>query len=313
MWLPLAVVKYFLSGIKRSGRNRKRSIFEIRKEHNEVLARFHITRDVSWKDEVTPLGRWRWFFPKKQTHEMILLHFHGGTLCMGGIESHSHFVSHLAKTTGCTVLLPEYRLAPEHPYPASFEDALSLYRYMIEELKIPSHQIVISADSGGGLLAFSLIHRCHRLLLPTPRMLLLFAPATSVEVLDQDDLYADLNARDTLLDVEQIRRYCRGIFGNHPTDDPLISPMYGDYTAFPPFFSVIGAEELLLESLRMVHVKAVKAGVDCRLMVQEGCFHAHYLFPTLLREAQVALDAAAQFLHARVHEKALEEAHQETV
>jgi len=292
-------LKYYLRHIKDSKRNHNRSIFEIRHEHDTMLAKLPHARGVSWEDAKTPVGPWRIFTPASLSYDTHIIHFHGGTLCMGSITSHSPFVSYLAHYTQSKILLPEYRLAPEHPYPASFEDALAFYRYVTEDMGIPAEKIIISADSGGALLAFSLVHRCHALLLSPPSMLLLFAPAANAEILDQEDLYADLDTRDPLLDVAQIRRFSQGIFGNHPTDDPLVSPLYADYTAFPPFFSVIGSEELLLDSLRFVHIKAVKAHVDCQLMVQKNCFHGHFMFPGFMPEADRAIQAAASFMHQR--------------
>lgn len=293
-------IKSYLRRIKDSGRNRKRSVYEIRKEHDSILSGLRHASSVSWKDYQLKTGNYREFIPNNMAYDTVLIHFHGGTLCMGSIMSHSPFASHLAMYTKSRVLLPEYRLAPEHQYPASFDDAFNFYKYVLEDLKIPSHKIIISADSGGGLLAFSLVHRCHSALMPTPKMLLMFAPAASAEILDQPDLYYDLDKRDPLLDTEQIRRFCKAIFGDHPRDDPLVSPMYANYTGFPPFFSVIGSDELLLDAIRFVHVKAVKEGVDCRLFVQNNCFHGHFMFPGLLKEADIALKAASDFMHERL-------------
>lgn len=298
--MRIYAIKSYLRQIKKSGRNRKLSVYEIRREHDDLLSKLQCAPDVHWEDAQSPIGHYRLFTPETLTHDGVLIHFHGGTLCMGSIESHTPFVSHLAHHTGSRVLLLEYRLAPEHTYPASFDDAYHFYCYVMDELNIPSDKIIISADSGGGLLAFSLVHRCHASLRKPPRMLLLFAPAASAEILDQPDLYYDLDQRDPLLDTEQIRRFCKAIFGDHPLDDPMISPIYADYTAFPPFFTVIGSDELLLDSVRFVHVKAVKAGVDCELFVQPHCFHGHFMFPGLLKEANTALEMASRFMHRRL-------------
>lgn len=277
-----------------------RNVYERRIEHDTLLERCQIARNVAWTDEQSPIGDYRKFTPNNIAYDTVIIHFHGGTLCMGSIKSHTPFVSHLASYTKSIIFLPSYRLAPEHAYPASFDDAINFYRYVTETLKVPAHKVIISADSGGGLLAFSLVHRCHELLIKAPSMLLLFAPAATAEILPQKDLYADLDLRDPVLEIEQIRRYSQAIFGDHPLDDPLVSPQYADYTGFPPFFSVIGTDELLLEALRAVHIKAVKAKVDCRLLVQSGCFHGHYMFPNLLKEADIALKAASAFMHERI-------------
>ena len=293
-------LKYYLRHLKDSKRNHTRSIFEIRHEHDSVLAKLRHAQGVSWKDIQTPHGRWRHFTPQRTEYDTYIIHLHGGSLCMGSIESHSPFISHLAFHTRSHIVLPEYRLAPENPYPASFEDALAIYKYAYQVLGIPHEKIIISADSGGALLAFSLVHRCHQELITPPSMFLFFAPAASAEILDREDLYQDLDTRDPLLDIKQIQRFNKGIFGDHPTDDPLVSPFYADYTAFPPFFSVIGSDELLLDALRFVHIKAVKAQVDCELMVQKNCFHGHFMFPGIMPEADIAIKAAASFMHKRL-------------
>lgn len=299
----LYAIKSYLRRLKNSGKDRNRSVFELRHDHDSLLQKFKNAQHVTMRDEQGPTGAYRVFEPKELNYDTVIIHFHGGTLCMGSVESHTPFVSHLASYTQSLVYLPTYRLAPEHAYPASFDDAVTFYRYVTEELNIPAEKVIISADSGGGLLTFSLIHRCHQLLIKPPKLLLLFAPAATAELIDQDDLYADLDERDPLLDVQQIRRFTKAIFGDHPLDDPMVSPLYADYTAFPPFFSVIGTDELLLDAIRFVHTQAVKAGVDCRLLVQPHCFHGHFMFPGILKEADIALKAASDFMHSRIKPK----------
>ena len=294
----LYLIKHYLRYLKKSWRHR--DIVDIRKQHDALLSFLPYARHVHVHDVMRPGGLWRYFTPDNIAYETYIIHFHGGGLCMGSVDSHSAMASHLAYHTQSVVILPAYRLAPEHPYPASFDDALSIYDYLTITMNIPSKNIILSDDSAGALLAFSIVAQLRLLTRPMPAMMLFFAPLTSCELLNNDSLYSDLTLRDPFLDIHLMRRLKEYVFHDMPGDNAIISPLYADYTHCPPFFSVIGSDDLLLEPLRATHIKALKAGIDCTLLIQNHCFHGHYMAPQYIRLAQEAYKAAALFMHQHI-------------
>ena len=294
----LYLLRQYLKHLKK--RWHKLDVLSIRAMHDRLLKKIPLAPHTHIADKTTPYGTWRYIVPNDLAYDTYILHFHGGSLCMGGIESHSAHASYIAKATRTSVILPSYRLAPEHPYPASFEDAMAIYNYLTKHLGIPDHKIILSADSAGALLAFHIVHTLLHEKKTLPQMMLLFAPSTSCEILDRDELYTDYSLRDPFLDIHLLRLFKSAVFQDRPTDDPIISPIYADYKDYIPFFSVIGSDDLLLDPLRRLHIQAIKAGVDCQLLIQKHAFHGHYFFPRFIPQAQEAYTQAAHFMHTRL-------------
>lgn len=207
--------------------------------------------------------------------------FHGGGYIFGAPETHLRAAIYLAEAHGLTVILPRYRLAPEHRWPAQISDALDA---------LPTgRDVVLAGDSAGGHLALvTALHvpaHVHRLLL--------FSPNT-----DRTDLSSTRGAMDEadpMVDDAGDRRLARMCFGTLPDDARDVSPLLADLSRLPPTWIEVGTPEVLLDDSRLLHARAVEAGVDAHLTVTEGLLHMGQVWAPDWAPACASLDRAAAF------------------
>ncbi|MEX6503326.1 alpha/beta hydrolase [Pseudomonas zhanjiangensis] len=225
----------------------------------------------------------------------VLLYLHGGAYVIGGPHTHRGICSGLARRSGLAVCALDYRLAPEHRYPAAREDALAAYRALLEAGYAPG-QIAIGGDSAGGNLALISCLRLGELGLPQPAALVCLSPVTdfTFEQLHQPA------AGDPLLHprwLEQaVALYCPVQLSR---SDPGLSPLFAELAGVPPLLLQVGEDELLLnDSLRLAD-KARRAGVTVRLERYPALWHVFQAHAGILQAADDALDRVAAFLRER--------------
>lgn len=226
----------------------------------------------------------------------VILQLHGGGYIGPMKNIYRKFAVRYSKLSlGGDVLTIDYRVAPEHPYPAALEDAVFAYRWLVEEKRYRPEQIIIAGDSaGGGLtLALTLYLRDHGMALPAG--LLLMSPwadlTCSGESYDtnyeMDPLFGE--SRESML-------YNSTYIGDHDPREPYISPVFGEYQGFPPMLFQVGSYEMLLsDSLRVADL-ARKARVKLRMSIYEGMFHVFQMSMDLFPESREAWAEAAQFI-----------------
>lgn len=219
-----------------------------------------------------------------------ILYVHGGGYIMGTLETTRPLASQLATATGARVLYPEYRLAPEHPFPAALDDVSSVYRYLLDS---PSTgQIVVAGDSAGGGLALAMLLRARDLGLPQPVACVFISPwvdltlsAASIEA----NAPTEPQAPRWLLE----RMAAAYLAGSDPTN-PDASPLYADLRGLPPLLLQVGGLEGLLDDSLMLAGRAASAGVDVTLRVWRGAIHVWHAFaPRLLLANQAFVEVGA--------------------
>ncbi|MDH0096254.1 alpha/beta hydrolase, partial [Pseudomonas sp. GD04158] len=225
----------------------------------------------------------------------VLLYLHGGAFMIGGPETHRGICASLAKRAGIDVCALDYRLAPEHPYPAARDDVVAAYRALLDA-GYRAEQIAIGGDSAGGNLSLVGSLRIRELGLPTPAALVCFSPATDFtgEQMHQPP------AGDPLIHpcwIEQAAElYCPA---DLPRDDPGLSPVFADLSQLPPTLIQVGEDELLLnDSLRLAE-RAQAAGASVRLERYPGLWHVFQAHVGMLRAADYAIARVAAFLRER--------------
>ena len=236
-------------------------------------------------DEVGAL----WIGPRERAGEGTILYLHGGAFCFHLPALYRAFCSDLVRRTGAPVMLPDYRLAPEHPAPAALDDCELAYRYLLRT--VPPWRIVLAGDSAGGNLALALLQRCKRSALPLPAGVALLSPLTdfsgeswSIRYNEQRDVMFSSHAREFVVGHYLSRM---------PADDPEVSPLQGDWNGLPPLrFHVSSSEMLLDDSLRAVE-RARLCAVDAQATVWLDLPHAFPLFGVLHEAAQCRAVIAA--------------------
>lgn len=234
--------------------------------------------------------------PANATPGKAVLYLHGGGHIFGSIKSHRHFVSRLAAATKATAWHIDYRLAPEHPYPAAIEDALAAYRALLGSGIAPA-DIVVGGESAGGNLAAALLLKLKDENLPQPAGLYLLSPW--LDMTTTAESYDKVGARDPMISREGIVGVATAYLGTQP-DNPLASPVRADVSGLPPMLIQVGSEEVLLSDSITFANKAAMTGIDVSLRVWAGMPHAWPLFHPFLRAGLPAIDETGAWMRKRL-------------
>src|SRR5271168_4515028 len=208
----------------------------------------------------------------------VVLHFHGGGYLMGSAKGSLEYASRLAAAVDGTCYTVEYRLAPEHPYPAAIDDAVASYRALLSR-GIPPSSILVSGESAGGGLAVALVLALRSAGDPLPAAIFAAAPFTDL-TLSGPSIRA-FNGDDPAANRDLLTFMGASYFQGHEPTDPLVSPLFGDLTGLPPLFLTASEGDVLLSDTTRLAERAEKAGVDVTLRVVEDSVHVYPIFPFL--------------------------------
>ena len=237
-------------------------------------------------DTLTPRGA------DGATARGAILYLHGGAFCLGNARSHRSVTTRLAKSAGMAVWVPDYRLAPEHPYPAGLEDALTCWQTM-RRAGHRAEDIVIAGDSAGGSLALALAIMLRDEGRERPAGLALFSPVTDPSLGSDASKANDPMIRRGWL--EQALNWYR-----LPADVLVQRPLKAALDGLPPMLVQVGDQEILLNDATRLAEQARRQGVDCRLEIHAQRWHVFHLQAAYLSSARQALAAAGAFARARV-------------
>jgi acetyl esterase/lipase len=230
-------------------------------------------------------------------HAHHLLYLHGGGYCVGSPTSHRGLVARLAGASGAVALVPDYRLAPEHPFPAAVDDALSAYRHLLASGADPA-RIAIAGDSAGGGLTLALAVALRDAGLPNPACLFVISPWTNLAQVGAS--YAAVGGDDAMLTREGLDVYAQAYLGGGTADRPLASPVLADLKGLPPLMIHVGAAEILLSDSVALAERAGLAGVQTQLEVWPEMIHVWHAFSDHLDAGRRAIDAAGAWMAARL-------------
>jgi acetyl esterase/lipase len=231
-----------------------------------------------------------WIEPP-QPGDLVILYLHGGAYALGSFMIYREMLSRVAAAAQSRCLAINYRLAPEHPFPAALEDAVTAYRWLFDQGTPPGNILIAGDSAGGGLTLAALIHLRDGGD-PLPAGGICLSPWTDLTLRgDSVQQKADL---DPILSPDSLKKYA-GMYANgRPLTEPLISPLYADLRGLPPLLIQVGTDEILLSDAARVAEKARAAGVDVSLSRWEEMFHVFHLIP-FLPETQQALDQISAF------------------
>lgn len=238
------------------------------------------------------------FEPTGDRRPGTILYFHGGSFVSGSPETHLGVTGELVVRTGFTAYSVDYRLAPEHPFPAGIDDTTAAYRALLEAGHDPAG-IVFAGDSAGGGLTITTLLRARRQALPMPAAVVAFSPGLDIAGTGASNVTkAGIDPILTLESVRPNRELYRA--GADPDQDLLSPASHADLTGFPPLLLQVGTNEILLDDATRLAERARDAEVDVILDVTAGVPHVFQTFTGVLDEADEALDRAALFLTQRV-------------
>jgi epsilon-lactone hydrolase len=232
--------------------------------------------------------------PGTRTDRVLML-VHGGGTCLGSADDYGEFGYRLSKAANCRVVVPDYRLAPEHPFPAALDDCVTVYRWILDQDHV--HAVAVLGESAGGGIALSVTVRVRDEGVRQPDAVVLVSPLT--DLAGEGASMTERAHLDPLPIAVMIKRMGGAyLAGRDPKSTPLASPAYADLKDLPPLLVLVGEREGLYDDAVRVAEKVRAAGGDVELEVGEGQLHIYPVFD-FLPEARAATDRIGSFLGAR--------------
>jgi monoterpene epsilon-lactone hydrolase len=263
---------------------------EMRASQERLMSRPILPRGVTMEKVMAGGVPAEWLVPAAGAANGVLLYVHGGAWTMGWYEPHRWLVSHLARATGRRALALDYRLAPEHPFPAPLEDCLAAYRWLLASGTRPE-EIIIGGDSAGGNLTVTTMLALRDNGEPLPAAGVCLSPVTDLAGSGE----AGPPVHDAGLPVDWAKEQTRMYLGATDPHLALVSPYYADLHGLPPLLIQVGGDEYLLRDAERFVPRARDAGLDVTLQVYAGMWHVWQILVGFMPEANQAVEAVAAF------------------
>jgi acetyl esterase/lipase len=229
-----------------------------------------------------------------------ILYLHGGGFYSGSLRTHRNIAGSLAKAASADVLLIDYRLTPEHGFPAQVDDALAAYRWLLAS-GYRAENIVVAGESVGGTLAIEVTLRQLRLKGPLPAAVVAMSPITDFAATGAS-ITANAGS-DPFMGKPELDLMRKSYIGDKSPADPDKSPLYADMAGFPPLLLQVGSRETLLDDTLRLEDKARRAGVDVTVEVWPGMIHQWQIFPFWIDDAKASNGKVAEFAIAHFADK----------
>jgi acetyl esterase/lipase len=238
-----------------------------------------------------------WLKTANTPDAFVFIYLHGGGYVLCSVSTHRDLITRLVKASGIQALGINYRLAPEHPFPAALEDATQAYRWLLAEGFDPQ-KIVIGGDSAGGGLTIATLIKLRDSGDPLPAGGVCLSPWMDLAI--TGDTIRTRAKNDPILNKDEVTMMAKPYVGDNDPTLPLISPVYAELHDLPPLLIQVGSDEILLDdSIRLAN-KARESGVDVTFEIWEGMVHVFQAFAVLLPEGRKAIDKIGKFVQLRV-------------
>ena len=224
----------------------------------------------------------------------LIILYHGGGFFFGSSRTHRVIASNLARAAGCSVLTPDYRLAPESPAPAAHDDAFAVYQWALKQGYAPS-KVALNGDSSGGNLALATAVRVKDAGLPRPAAVTLMSPWLDVA---REGASHQGTPDDPVVSKEQLDLFALCYLGDGDRKSPSATPFYADFSGLPPTLVHVGTRERLHDDSVTVVERMKAAGVAADLKVFDGMTHNWQLYAPMLDEGMASIEACAAFIKA---------------
>ena len=238
-----------------------------------------------------------WIVADGARDDVAIVYFHGGGYVMGSLDTHRGHCARLSRTARARVLSVDYRLGPEHPYPAAVEDAVAAVRFARESGVAPG-RTAIAGDSAGGGLTLATLVALRDAGDPAPAAGLCISPWTDLAL--TGGTIVTKAAEDPMVRAADLRLMADAYLAGRDPTTPLASPLYADLTGLPALLLQVGSAEILLDDAVRVAERARKTGVEAELRVWPDMIHVWHAFADLLPEGREAVDEMAAFLEKRL-------------
>jgi len=287
------VVQRVLSVYRRWGRST--TVAQMRADWDALFGSAPVTAAVEPVAIDTLQGEW--ILAEEADPAKLLLYFHGGGFQVGSVHSHRELMAGLSQATGCKVLGVDYRLAPEHRYPAALEDACVAYEWLLTQQGYRPADIVFAGDSAGGNLVLASLLKLRDGGRALPAGAVLMSPWTDMSA--SGESYVTRAESDPIHQRPMILAMARNYLGAEgDASQPLVSPLFADLRGLPPMLIQVGDRETVLSDSVAFAAKATSAGVPVSLEVWDRMIHVFQQFPEALPEARSARKSIGAFVRS---------------
>ena len=296
MSLQARIMKLFMASMM-SYVAKDSTIIEQRAKFERISSLSRLAKDVEIKPQQINEVRNEWITVPQASPDKVILYLHGGGYTMGLYNSQRDYISRLGRAAGMRVIAVDYRLAPEHPFPAGLEDATATYRWLLSKGYEAARIIVAGESSGGGLAPATLID-LRDAGDPLPACAVCYSPQTDL-ALSGESVKAKAKA-DVINRPFDVPGNAARYAGEYDLKNPLISPLYADLFGLPSILIYVGSEDILLDDSTRFADCASRAGVDVTLKIWPGMLHAFPLLAAFIPEARKAIDETATYVRDKI-------------
>lgn len=276
----------------------KTSIPAFRERCEKGAARYaELPMGVTVKAQILEGLKTEWLIPNNAPEDKAILYVHGGGYVSGSCSDHRNFVPKFAKFTGVKCLIYEYRLAPEHPFPAALDDSVKIYRYLLDTGFNPQN-ILIAGESAGGGLTLALLLALKEKKINFPAAAVAISPWTDLTC--SSESYVTKNKLSPA-PLNSWFVFSKHYIWNNKADNPLISPLFGNLKGLPPIFINSGENDELFEDGEKFAQKATQAGVDITFRNGKGMVHCYPLLAPMFPEATEAINEIVHFVRKHLN------------
>jgi acetyl esterase/lipase len=238
-----------------------------------------------------------WVTAAGAVDDRAVLYLHGGSYSVCSPRTHRRLTAALSKEAGVRVLAADYRLAPENPFPAALEDAVAVYRWLIDGGTAPEH-LAVAGDSAGGGLTISMLVAARDAGLPMPAAAVVISPWTDLEL--GSDSITSKAAVDPMLSPQRLKENADRYLAGRDPRTPLASPIHADLTGLPSLLVHVGGREVLLDDAKRLAERATADGVDVTLEVYDEMIHVWHILVGLAPEGDEAVQRVAEFIRGHL-------------
>jgi len=267
------------------------SVEEFRAGVDRVSRRMKLPKDVSSEKFKINNIEAEWIIPENAIKNKVLLYIHGGGFISGSCLTHRMHVAKFAKGCQMKSLVFDYRLAPEHPFPAGLDDCVEVYRYLLDQ-GYKSSDVIVGGESAGGTLVLSLLLALKDKKISLPKAAFSISPVVDLSCSAESFKY---NAKKDIAPMNSWNVWTQYYVGESNIKNPLLSPLFGDCKGLPPIYICVGTHEIHLDDCINFADKAKKDGVQVALRKWKNMVHAFPVMSPLFPEAKQAMFEICEF------------------
>jgi acetyl esterase/lipase len=273
-----------------------KSIEQDRREWEAAARRVVLPKSARFQGVDAAGVRSEWMEMPPISRDRVFLLLHGGGYTSGSPRTHRKLAAYLSRSAYSRVLSPEYRLAPEHPFPAGVKDAIKVYGWLLDQGVLPEN-ILVGGDSAGGGLALSMLLALRDGGVQLPRAAILMSAWTDLTV-SNPSVQAHRKI-DPSVTRDDLRTAAKLYLDERSPADPIASPLFANLSGLPPMLLQVGGNEILLDDSRLLAERARAVGVDATCKIYDGMWHVHQFAAPEVPEAHAAMNDIAAFIRAQ--------------